>query len=321
MSHDASAKAAYRRGARNLVVVMAVAAASLTAANRRAGAEDSQEQIRAANERCANRLAISFLGSAASTEQLASADPKQAISTYLKDPAFQDRFARFINKEFNESPGATFMDDASYHLSRLVLESGNPWSDLFLGKYRMVSIASNAAIQYDAGGLGYFRFSEWFERYQGNEPNGIKIATAYRIMNNVVGLHLTASASLPGADLTATGRKAQGCATCHYDNWYALDKVAAVLPLKGQGAGDYKGPAVEILGGKMVNSDAELVAALVESENFSVNACRLSFKYLYGREDNRCEGPLLDKCVDTFKADKKIQSALALIASDQSFCE
>ena len=55
----------------------------------------------------------------------------------------------------------------------------------------------------------------------------------------------------------------------------------------------------------MIKNDQELVTALVESENFSVNACRLAFKFLYGRSDNQCEGALLDLCVDNFKAKRR----------------
>jgi hypothetical protein len=302
-------------------LAVAIVGTSLIAVGRPAGADG------AANARCANRLSIAFVGKSASAAQLAATDPKQAIDGLLQSPDFQERFARFINSQFNDAPGpsavtdAPYLADAAYHMAKFILAGGGPWSDMFLGKYRLVSVASNPAVQADANGLGYFRSDAWFTRYQGNEPAGIKIATAYRIMNNVVGLRVTASTATPNSDVSATGRKAPGCAKCHYDNWYALDKVASVLPLKGQAYNAYNGGPQEMLGGKMIQNDQELVTALVQSENFSVNACRLAFKFLYGRTDNQCEGALLDLCVDNFKAQKTMQSALATIARDANFCE
>lgn len=304
-----------------LVLATAIAGTSLVAVGGPTSADPP------ATERCANRLSIAFLGKSATAAQLTAPEPKQAIDGYMKSPEFQERFARFINSELNDAPGpsaatdAPYLADAPYHLAKKILAGGNAWSDMFLGKYRLVSVASNASVVDDANGLGYFRSDAWYRRYEGNESGGVKLATAYRILNNVVGLRLAASTGTPSTDQSATGRKAAGCADCHYDNWYALDKIASVLPKKGQAYNAYSGAAQEMLGGKMIKNDQELVTALVESENFSVNACRLAFKFLYGRTDNQCEGELLDLCVDTFKAQKTIQAALSTVASDESFCE
>jgi hypothetical protein len=192
---------------------------------------------------------------------------------------------------------------------------------MFLGRFRLAPIASNVAVYDDPNGLGYFRSIDWYKRYEGNEEHGIKLATAYRIMNNVVGLRLTASTTSPSADQSAAGRRAAPCNGCHFDGWFALDQVAAVLPLKGQAFDAYKGGPKELLGGKPIANDQELVTALVASENFSVNACRLAFRFLYARDHNRCDGPVLDRCVATFKARKTIQSALASIAREPGFCD
>jgi hypothetical protein len=319
-------------GGRGVVLVVALVAGGSLAAGRRAHADNGSGDVKAFNERCANRLSIAFLGKTATPDQMAAADPKQAIDGLMKSADFQERFARFINKDFNDAPGATTMDDGPYWIATKVLATGAPWSDMFLGKYRLVSIASNPAVESDDNGLGYFRSGSpdptlhtdadgWYGRYEGNESNGVKIATAYRIMHNVVGLRLTASTATVNSDRTATGRQAEPCVHCHYEGWYALDKVASVLPVKGQAYNAYNGGPKEMLGGQQIASDKELVTALVASENFSVNACRLAFKFLYAREDNRCEGPLLDRCVDTFKQQKTIQSALAVIAGDTTFCE
>jgi hypothetical protein len=140
-------------------------------------------------------------------------------------------------------------------------------------------------------------------------------------MQNVVGLELVAVPSDGAADTTAAGREVAPCRGCHFDGWFALDRVAAVLPRKGERFDAYRGGPREILGGIPVANDEELVRALVASEDFAVHACRLSFAYLYGRRDGACDGPLLDPCVDAFRKDGAITSALRTIAADPSFCE
>jgi hypothetical protein len=306
---------------RGLGLVTALSLACAFAATRRAGAEDGKATALAFNERCANRLSIAFVGTTASVEGMTSPDPKLGLDGFLTTADFRERFSRFINTEFNSAPGASSLEDAPYHITKRVLTDGSPWSEVFLGKFRLAPIAGNVAVYGDANGLGYFRSIDWYKRYEGNEENGIKLATAYRIMNNVVGLRLTASTVSPNSDQTAKGRQAAPCNGCHFNGWFALDQVAAILPSKGQAFDAYKGGPKEMLGGQQIANDKELVTALVESENFSVNACRLAFKFLYAREDNRCDGPVLDRCVDTFKARKTMQSALSSIAREPGFCE
>jgi hypothetical protein len=308
-----------RRGLVTLALAISAAGAVVAAVGKKARA--GGPSTAALNERCATRLSIAILGTSPAADLMASPDPKQAIDAMLKSPDFQERFARFINTQFNDAPGGTMLEDAPYYVALRVLGDGVPWSQMFLGQYNLVPIASHVAVSDDPNGLGYFRADDWYTRYEGNEPNGIKLRTAYRIMNNVIGLKVAASTGSPSTDQSATGRHASPCNQCHFDNWYALDKVAAVLPLKGQPFNAYQGLPQEMLGGLLLANDQDIVNALVASENYSVNACRLAFKYLYGREDNQCEGPILDRCVDTFKAQKTIQSALSSIAREPGFCE
>jgi hypothetical protein len=146
------------------------------------------------------------------------------------------------------------------------------------------------------------------------------------MMQNAIGLKLTATTNAPDADLTATGRKSAECAGCHYTPWFALDKVAAVLGTRTGTAMETKftpstvGP-LAILGGVTISSDEELAQALVGDEAFDVNACRLAYGYLYGRAEYTCEGKVFDACVTAFKKDKLITSALAVVAKDPTFCE
>ena len=61
--------------------------------------------------------------------------------------------------------------------------------------------------------------------------------------------------------------------------------------------------------------------ALVNSTNFTFNACELAFKYLYGRTEYACEGPVFDKCMSAFQGDGMMQSAIESIAMDPSYCQ
>ena len=311
----------FRRLGHGLGLITALSLACALAATRRASADPGTDAVVAFNERCANRLSIAFVGKTASNDSMTSPDPKLSLDGFLATDDFRERFARFINTEFNNAPGMSSLEDAPYHIAKRVLADGSAWSQMFLGQFRLAPIASNVAVFDDPSGLGYFRSIDWYQRYEGNEEHGIKLATAYRIMNNVIGLRLTASTASPNADQSATGRQAAPCNSCHFNGWFALDQVASILPLKGQAYDAYQGGPKTILGGKQIANDKELVTALVESENFSVNACRLAFQFLYAREDNRCDGPVLDRCVDAFKAKKTMQSALSSIAREPGFCE
>jgi hypothetical protein len=318
---------------RTLLPVAPLAAAvlvALTGAPRKADAEPAADAAERA-ERCATRLYAAMIGESAAPAALASATPQQSFDQLVTDAKFQERFARFVNSQLNGKPGATPAEDASYYLAKYVLQNDKPWTDMFLGKYDVVpsnaqQAGSEAVVQPNPNGLGYFRSRPWMVRYAGNESAGIRIVAAYRIMQNTVGLTLAATTNAPNVDVTATGRKAAQCAGCHYDGWFALDKVAAVLGTRqGMGATTtFTAPTLgpqQILGGMTIDGDQKLVETLVGNEAFDVNACRLAYKYLYGRVENACEGPAFDTCVAAFKADKKITTALGVVAKGPGYCE
>jgi hypothetical protein len=102
--------------------------------------------------------------------------------------------------------------------------------------------------------------------------------------------------------------------------------VAAVLT-KRVGSGDamtFLAPTAgpqKILGGLTIANDKELVTALVENDGFKFRTCRMAFQFLYGRPENKCEGPAFDRCIDEFSAKKTVQSAIAAVAKDPSFCQ
>jgi hypothetical protein len=298
--------------------LFAVAIGVIASASRPVRAEGDVVEKR---ERCATRVSIALHGASAPAALLAAANPQDQVDALLADPIFVDRFARFTNSEFNPQPGVNLAEDASYTLAKYVLTNKKPWGDLFVGAYNVTGTVTP-----DPAGLGYFRSTAWMKRYAGNEEDGYRLSGAYRILQNTTGLQLTATTNVQGVDLTATGRQAPACAGCHYQNWYALDKVAKILSRrKGQGMNmtfldPNEGPQ-QILGGKTLANDKDLVTALVASTNFKVNACRLAFKYLYGRVENTCEAQVFERCVDTITKDQTMQSALAAIAKDPTFCQ
>ena len=318
---------------RNLIPMAPIALGvvfALTSSPKRAVADPTSDAKEKA-EKCATRLYTAMIGDGATAEALASATPQTYFDTLVATPAFQERFSRYINSQFNRTPGAAPTEDASYYMTKYVLQNGKPWSDMFVGPYDVVPVNAQqpngeAMVTTNADGLGYFRSKAWSFRYAGNESAGIRIVTAYRMMQNTIGLKLTATTNAPGVDITAQGRKSAQCAGCHYNPWFALDNVASVLGTR-TGTGpttvftpSTKGPQ-QILGGVTIADDKDLANALVGDESFNVNACRLAYGYLYGRAEYTCEGKVFDACVTAFKTDKKITSALAVVAKDPTFCE
>jgi hypothetical protein len=278
------------------------------------GASEATEK----RERCATRLSIAFVGTSPSAALAAATNPQDSVDALLADPAFVERFARYINSEFNPDPGATLPEDASYTLAKHVLTNKLPWKQMFTGAFDVTDTVTPAP-----NGLGYFRSQAWMRRYAGNEDKGYRLVSAYRILQNTTGLQLSATTNVAGVDLTADGRKAPACAGCHYTGWYALDKVLS----RRQGMGNNitfvppdEGPQT-ILDGKAIADDKQLVESLVESENYRFNVCRLAFRFLYGRAESTCEATVFDKCVDAFTAEGTITSAVGTIAKDPTFCQ
>ncbi len=279
-------------------------------------------------ERCAVRLSIALTGKAPTSDLLQSVDPQAQADALLDTTDFIERFARFTNTSFNRNPGATSEEDAPYYVAWEVLSKRKPWKDLFMGQYRVEKNAADAIVVVpDVNGLGYMRSPAWLKRYAGNEPNGVKLSTAYRIFNNIIGLKLTPSTNSPDSDITATGRQASGCRACHYDGMFALDTAASVLSKRvGDGAGmTFQAPnltvPVSMLGGIQVRNDKELITALANSESFNFRTCRMAFEFLYGRRENRCEGPVFDRCMKEFRTQGTLQAAVATVVKDPSFCQ
>jgi hypothetical protein len=278
-------------------------------------------------ERCAVRVSIALTGKAPSADMLTSVDPQARADALIDTTDFIERYARFINTQFNRTPGMAAEQDAPYYLAWEILQQRKPWKELFLGAYRVEKNAADAVVVVpDANGLGYFTSPAWRKRYAGNEPGGILLSTAYRIFNNTIGLKLVPSTNAPDADVSANGRQSVGCRGCHFDGMYALDLAASVL---GKRVGDGEtmtfeppsGAPVTLMGGHTVTNERELVTALVESESFRFRTCRLAFNFLFGRNENRCEAPAFDRCMKEFRNEGTMQAAVAAIVKDPAFCQ
>jgi len=286
----------------------------------------------AARVRCATRLSLALTGRAPSEALLSELDPQSKVDALLADPAFVDQFARYVNSELNPEPGETPAADSAYFLAKHVLENNKPWHELFDGKYTIEPVPAaggnpaTARVVDDPAGLGYFRSRPWMVRYAGNEEDGYRLNAAFRIQQNIIGLDVGAVTSAPGTDISSAGRMAMQCRSCHYDSYFALDKVAKVLSRKtGTDANPVFTPSTEgpqqLLDGRTIASDAELVAALVESVDHDFRTCRLAFQYLYGRGEATCEAKLFDACIDAYNASGDVRDALRTIAKDESYCE
>jgi hypothetical protein len=281
-----------------------------------------------ARDRCATRLSASLLGQSPTAALLASSNPQTSVDAMIATPAFQEKFARFINAKFNVDPGETPAEDATYFLAKHVLQNNRPWSDMFLGLYRVdpgATATADAVVAADANGLGYFRSRAWMVRYAGNELDGYRINAAYRMMNNVLGLKLVAAVNTNGVN--ADGRMQAACAGCHYNTTFGLDYVSKLLSRRvGTDAATmtFRAPnegAQPVLGGQMLSNDKAFVTAMVNSTDFKFNTCRTAMEFLYARAEFKCEGPVFDACMASFGATSTMQSAVAAIAKDAGFCQ
>ncbi len=292
-------------------------------------AKAEQSEADNARLRCASRLSITLLGENASGALNAAANPLDSVDGMLETTAFSDRYSSFINAKFNGGPPETIEQEVIYYLSKYVIEKNKPWKELFVGHYDLAPATDKASlvVSDNTNGLGYFRTLAWARRYAGNEPEGIRIASAYRMISNTTGTLITASVGKPEDDRTLTGRQAGVCKSCHFDEWYALDKAAGVLTKKLVAkTGEVTFTATPASGpqqllGKTLNSDRELVEALVDSDSWKFGQCRNVFRYLFGREENTCEGTLFDKCVTALETTGTLKAAVAAVAKDPVFCQ
>ncbi len=237
---------------------------------------------------------------------------------------FAKRFAGFVSSKWQKEQSTEKQHNAPFIVVKHVVGNGLPWKHVFTGKYDINFFESAQQVISSPTGLGYFRVKEWQLQYAGNELAGYKLATAYRMLNNMLGIQLRAAANNTLGDASAVGRAAPGCAGCHFKGPYPLDTIARVLNRRvGFGADVTFGPSSDgpqMLFGKMIADDAELVNALVSSSAFTFNTCRLSFEFLFGRPESTCEAPMFEACVQAFEAEGTIQAALMAMIRHPDYC-
>jgi hypothetical protein len=289
-----------------------------------AHAEDAAADKAEMNERCAVRLSLALLGASPEKALLESEDPQSSVDAMVQTPAFAERFAQFTNAQLAGMPSEAPGNDPIYYLAHHIITQNKPWTELFTGPFSLTPTATGVTVGVDANGVGYFRSPVWRKKFAGNEEQGAMLVAAFRMVQNTTGLELQASVGMPDEDRSAEGRKAVACKGCHYDAWYALDKIAVLLPKRG---GTPEAPTFtpstagpQQLLNKTIANDKELIETLVKSEAFAFNQCRRIFKFLYGRQENRCEAKVFDECVDALNEKKNIKDAVAVVAKDPSFC-
>lgn len=275
--------------------------------------------------RCATRLSIAILGRAATPALQSSANPQSQTRELIKDPAFAERFARYINARFNVAPDSVALNNSAYHLAKfLLLDGTKQWRELYLGKYKTTESSGKVSVVADAAGRGMFT-KEWRMRYAGDDEDGYTLPAAYRLFLATVGLSLVATTNAPNADVSQAGRKAPSCAGCHYEPNFGLD-LAATIMTRRKGTGEAMtftapvGGPQTLLGGKTLANETELVTALVDSTDFRFHTCRLAFRFLNGRNESVLDGAVFDRCMDAFTASGMVQDAVATVAEDVSFC-
>jgi hypothetical protein len=278
----------------------------------------------ALTKRCAVRLSIALTGKSPDAAVFATKEVGPAVDRLLASPDFADRYARFTNAETNGAPAAA-SEDPVYFLAKHVIANDKPWSDLFTGKYRIDPIEGGMRVSDDPAGLGYFRSDAWLKRYAGNEPDGVMLSAAFRIFQNTTGLELSASVGNPDDDRTAKGRSTGVCKSCHFQDWYALDTAAKLLPTKkGEDMAITFSPPTagpQQLLGKALADDRALVETLVGSDAWRFAQCRNVFKFMFGRQENKCEAVAFDRCVEALTNQKTIRAAVAALAKDPSVCK
>jgi hypothetical protein len=290
-------------------------------------------------ERCARRLASAIMGTGPTAAMMSATNPQTEVPNLLATVAqptdggmnvtpFQERFSRFINGTFNPDMGMQPAEDATYYMTRYVLMNNLPWRNVFVGQNRVdpgPTVFDEARVVTDVNGLGYFRSRIWMVRYAGNEVAGYRLVAAYRMINNVLGVKLTAAQNTDGVD-SATRQSNPACSGCHYDPVFGLDLVAKVLS-KRSGTGTtmtFIAPnegAQTLLGGQSISNDSQLINAMVNSNDFKFRSCRLAMEFLYGRDEFKCEGQVFDACMTAFSSTGKITDAISAIARDPSFCQ
>ena len=107
---------------RGHIAVLAVVLTSVAEAQTQVGGPVDPQRA----ERCAVRVGIALTGKSPSAALLSAANPQLEVDALLESDAFIERFARFINTTFNDTPGTNSVVAASTYEPVLWLRSPRP---------------------------------------------------------------------------------------------------------------------------------------------------------------------------------------------------
>ena len=281
-------------------------------------------------QQCNEKLSSTIYGRSATSAELAITNPLGRVDDMIKSREFIDHFAGFVNAQMEWIPddGGIINNPVYLAMTRYMFDGGTEkdWAELFTGNYELHSNGFNTRNQ----GSGYFSDRVWKRKYRGNEEDGFKLRTAYLILNNTIGLNLEA---LTVNNSGGSGREARSdpstvCYACHYREEFALDRIANVLPKVNREASDDQnliespppGPTPQTIYGTEVSSMDELVDSLVTTDEFYTNACNIAFRFAFGRDERGADKDIFRGCLDSFKADGKITTAVRHYINSGIFC-
>lgn len=273
--------------------------------------------------RCGLKVAAAL--TAEPNPDLAAADLRALVDEQLQSPHFALLFASFVNTRFNRGLSMRAEEDAVFYVVRHVLENQLPWSQVYLGEYGWTGPQGYPEIVADPNGVGYFTAPGWVRRYAGNDLDGYMLFAAYRVVQNTTGIVLVPSPFNADQSSDFEGRQRPECSSCHLESPVALDKIARFFPRR-TGFGNQmtltppeNGPQ-ELLNGQTFNDLKQLVAGLLETDDYRFWTCRLVFEYLYNRPESACEALVFDQCVAALEETDDIRDAIVAVATDPSFC-
>lgn len=284
--------------------------------------------VSALNEKqCNQRLYNTLYGRPANESEINKADPISAVDSMLTNDAFYENFSRFANAHMNLVPESNRDANPVYNMIKnYIFNRDKQWYELFTAQVDVVG--QNVNPKTDA--VGYFENRHWKKANAGNEEDGFKLRTAYRILNNAIGLNLEALTVTSDGGSGQNDRKNPDsvCVSCHFNLPFALDKVALILDRVDRRASDAQntifaaplGPFPQTVYGQPISNLKELADMLVEREEFYTNACHVGFKFVFARQETSYESEVFSACIDKFKSTGKIQDTVRHFVKSELFC-
>jgi hypothetical protein len=296
---------------------------------------------------CSQKLHSTLYGRSATAAELNIADPISQVDSMIQNNEFRVEFAKYINAHMNWVPGGERISENPVYSAVVnylfkprnndleALNSEYPWKNLFTVGYETYDSGWNPKSTEDNGlnleASGYFSNKLWKSIYKGNEEAGVKLRTAYLIMNNQIGLSLDALTvnNSGGSGVAARTDPNSVCAACHLFPEFALDRVANVLPLVNRQTSDAQNfnelpspnTTPQMIYGSPVSNLKELTAVLAELDQFDTNACDIAFQFVFGRERRSADNSIFQACITEFQDSGYITTAVRHFIESEIFCK